>query len=83
MLTRVLARALAGGAGLRSIAPGLVAVAADEEERRVAETALGRIGSPDDVAGAIAYLARARFVTGTTIVVDGGRLLQSGGSQRA
>ena len=36
------------------------------------------IGSPDDVAGAILYLAGADFVTGTTIVVDGGRLLQSG-----
>lgn len=83
MLTRVLARALAPEVRVCGIAPGPVAVAADEEERRAAETALGRIGSPDDVAGAIAYLARARFVTGTTIVVDGGRLLQSGGSQRA
>jgi len=32
-----------------------------------------------NVAAAIVYLAGASFVTGTTIVVDGGRLLQSGG----
>jgi len=33
---------------------------------------------PDDVADAVCYLAGAGFVTGTTLVVDGGRLLQSG-----
>ena len=43
---------------------------------------LDRIGSPDDVAGAILYLAGAQFVTGTTIVVDGGRLLQTGLDQQ-
>jgi NAD(P)-dependent dehydrogenase (short-subunit alcohol dehydrogenase family) len=52
-------------------------VEADQEERRAAETLLGRIGSPDDVAEAVLYLAGADFVTGTTLVVDGGRLLQS------
>jgi pteridine reductase len=44
---------------------------------------LGRVGSPGDVAGAIVYLAGAGFVTGSTIVVDGGRLLQTGPSGRA
>jgi NAD(P)-dependent dehydrogenase (short-subunit alcohol dehydrogenase family) len=48
-------------------------------ERRAAETVLGRTGSPSDVAEAILYLAGASFVTGTTIVVDGGRLLQTVG----
>jgi NAD(P)-dependent dehydrogenase (short-subunit alcohol dehydrogenase family) len=38
---------------------------------------LGRVGSPDAVAAAVAYLAGAEFVTGTSLVVDGGRLLQS------
>ena len=59
------------------IAPGPVAVDPEQEERRAAETLLGRIGSPDDVAAAVVYLAEANFVTGTTLVVDGGRLLQS------
>lgn len=78
MLTRTLARALAPEVRVCGIAPGPVAVEPDQEVRRAAETALGRVGSSDDVAGAILYLAGAEFVTGTTIVVDGGRLLQSG-----
>ena len=75
MLTRVLARALAPDVRVCGIAPGPVAVEAGQEERRAAETVLGRIGSPEDVAEAVAYLVRAPFVTGTTLVVDGGRLL--------
>jgi pteridine reductase len=78
MLTRVLARALAPEVRVCGIAPGTVAVPPDQAERRAAETVLGRVGSPDDVAEAALYLARADFVTGTTLVVDGGRLVQSG-----
>jgi pteridine reductase len=78
MLTRVLAKALAPDVRVCGVAPGPVAVDEGQEARRAAETLLGRIGSPDDVAGAVAFLAGAGFVTGTTLVVDGGRLLQSG-----
>jgi pteridine reductase len=77
MLTRVFARALAPEVRVCGVAPGTVAVETEQLERRAAETLLGRIGSPADVADAVAYLARANFVTGTTLVVDGGRLLQS------
>jgi pteridine reductase len=75
MLTRVLARALAPDVRVCGVAPGPVAVAPEQEERRAAETLLGRVGSPEDVAGAIVYLTGADFVTGTSLVVDGGRLL--------
>jgi pteridine reductase len=75
MLTRVLARALAPDIRVCGIAPGPVAVEAGQEERRAAETVLGRIGTPEDIAEAVAYLVRAPFVTGSTLVVDGGRLL--------
>jgi NAD(P)-dependent dehydrogenase (short-subunit alcohol dehydrogenase family) len=78
MLTRVLARALAPEVRVCGVAPGTVAVDPEQEERRAAETLLGRIGSPEDVAAAVVYLAGAEFVTGTSLVVDGGRLLQSG-----
>jgi pteridine reductase len=78
MLTRVFARALAPEVRVCGIAPGPVAVPPGQEERRAAETLVGRIGSPDDVAAAVVYLAGASFVTGTSLVVDGGRLLQSG-----
>jgi pteridine reductase len=77
MLTRVLAKALAPEVRVCGVAPGPVAVASDQEPRRAAETVLGRVGSPADVAEAVAYLAGAEFVTGTSLVVDGGRLLQS------
>jgi pteridine reductase len=75
MLTRVLARALAPDVRVCGVAPGAVAVEPGQEERRAAETLLGRVGSPDDVAEAVLYLTRANFVTGTSLVVDGGRLL--------
>jgi pteridine reductase len=78
MLTRVLARALAPEARACGVAPGAVAVAPGQEERRASEASLRRVGSPDDVAEAVLYLSRAQFVTGTTLVVDGGRLLESG-----
>jgi pteridine reductase len=78
MLTRVFARALAPDVRVCGIAPGPVAVEPDQVERRAGETLLGRVGTPDDVADAVLFLAGATFVTGTTLVVDGGRLLQSG-----
>ena len=74
MLTRVLARALAPEIRVCGIAPGPVAVEPGQEERRAAETLLGRIGSPEDVAAAVLYLAGADFVTGSTLFVDGGLL---------
>ena len=64
------------------IAPGLVktdfarALWEDDErlKRRTASTPLRRIGEPDEIAGAVAYLASdaSSFMTGQTIVVDGG-----------
>jgi pteridine reductase len=74
MLTRVFARALAPDVRVCGIAPGSVAVEPDQEGRRAAETLLGRVGSPDDVANAVVFLAGAGFVTGTSLVVDGGYL---------
>jgi pteridine reductase len=81
MLTRVLARALAPDVRVCGVAPGPVAVEPGQEERRAAETLLGRVGTADDVAAAVVYLATADFVTGTSLVVDGGRLLQSARTQ--
>jgi NAD(P)-dependent dehydrogenase (short-subunit alcohol dehydrogenase family) len=73
MLTRVFARALAPDVRVCGIAPGTVAAEPEEVERRAAESLLGRIGSPEDIADAVVYLLGADFVTGTTLVVDGGR----------
>ena len=79
MLTRVLARALAPHVRVCGIAPGPVAVAPEQVERRARETLLGRVGTPADVAAAVLFLVGADFVTGSSIVLDGGRLLQSKG----
>jgi NAD(P)-dependent dehydrogenase (short-subunit alcohol dehydrogenase family) len=82
-----LCRSLAGewgpkGVRINCVAPGLVktdfarALWEDEEllKRRCATTPLRRIGEPDEIAGAVAYLGSdaSSFMTGQTIVVDGG-----------
>jgi len=47
-----------------------------ERERIVATTPLERIGSPEDIAGAVKYLLfDAPFVTGQILAVDGGRAI--------
>jgi NAD(P)-dependent dehydrogenase (short-subunit alcohol dehydrogenase family) len=50
------------------------------EEKVAAGYALRRLGVPDDIAGAVAFLASADagWITGQTLVVDGGLLLKSG-----
>ncbi len=83
MLTRVFARALAPEVRVCGIAPGPVAVEPGQEARRAGETLLGRIGTPDDVADAVLYLVGASFVTGASLVLDGGRMLQSTRLQEA
>ena len=72
-LTRIFAKALAPDVRVCGIAPGPVAVQPEDAEGRAARTLLGRVGEPQDVLDAILYLATADYVTGTTLVVDGGR----------
>jgi NAD(P)-dependent dehydrogenase (short-subunit alcohol dehydrogenase family) len=86
MLTQVCAKTW-GVEGIRvnCIAPGLIktdfARALWENpailEAQTASAALRRIGEPDEMAGAVVYFASpaASFVTGQTLVLDGGQLL--------
>jgi NAD(P)-dependent dehydrogenase (short-subunit alcohol dehydrogenase family) len=86
MLTQVLAKQW-GRDGIRvnCIAPGLIRTefsrALWENERiarsAVEESALRRIGEPDEMAGAVVHFASpsSSFTTGQTLVIDGGRLL--------
>ncbi len=79
-LTKSQALALAPEVRVNSIAPGLVLPPDDMDdealEREVSEIPLARQGSPDDVAEAVLFLARAPFVTGHLLVVDGGQTLR-------
>lgn len=76
-MTRALARAFAPEVRVNAIAPGAVLLpdAWDEATRAhfASTTPLRRIGSPDDVVQAMLYLIRADYVTGDTLLVDGGR----------
>ncbi len=82
-LTKTLAQAFArDGIRVNLVAPGLVrskmtAVTWQNPDRLVAteqQVPLARIGEPDDIAGAIMFLASplASYITGTSLVIDGG-----------
>jgi pteridine reductase len=64
---------------VNGVAPGAIAWPADgqfedaERARIVATTPLGRVGSPEDIARAVHFLACAPYVTGQILAVDGGR----------
>lgn len=70
---------------VNAIAPGTVKTRLSEiswkepedEKRTAAETSLGYVGTPEDIAGAALFLASdaSSYITGDTIVVDGGTLL--------
>jgi pteridine reductase len=78
-LTEILAKAWAPDVRVCGVAPGTVLPEpgsdADSLARAAGAAALGRVGSPDDIAEAVRYLVEAEYVTGIQLVVDGGRLL--------
>lgn len=78
-LTKSLALELGPAVRVNAVAPGAIAWPEDdqfptaERTRIVSTTPLGRIGAPEDIARVVEFLARAPFVTGQTVAVDGGR----------
>jgi NAD(P)-dependent dehydrogenase (short-subunit alcohol dehydrogenase family) len=85
-LTRQFAAELAPRVRVNGVAPGVVrthlarALWENFEEHLRQALPLGRIGEPDDIAGVIAFLASdaARWMTGQTVVVDGGAQIKPG-----
>ena len=78
-MTRALALELAPRVRVNGVAPGAIAWPEDEQfetaerGRIVATTPLGRMGTPEDIAQAVHFLACAPYVTGQILAVDGGR----------
>lgn len=85
-LTRVMSLALADhGIRVNAVAPGTIATelaakavltSEDAKKRIMSRTPMKRLGDPDEIADAVAYLASdaASYVTGEILVVDGGRM---------
>lgn len=76
-MTRSLARVLAPEVRVNGVAPGTVLLpedwdtAADERLRQT--TPLARTGTPEDVSATVIFLLESEYITGETVIVDGGR----------
>src|ERR1700744_2302351 len=90
-VTKQLALELSPGIRVNAISPGVVrtrlaeALWKDHEDPLGSPIALGRIGEPVDVAAAVAFLVSdaASWITGETMVIDGGLLLGAAQGFRA
>ncbi len=84
MMTKSLARELGPEIRVNGVSPGPILWPESGQMNQDAitdATALKRCGTPEDIAGAVAWLARdAGFVTGQIVAVDGGRSLALQGS---
>jgi 3-oxoacyl-[acyl-carrier protein] reductase len=83
-LTKTLARELASrGITVNAVAPGLIetdmtTVLSDEIRQAILQKVpLGKLGEPEDIAAAVAYLAsaEAKYITGQVLTVDGGMVM--------
>jgi NAD(P)-dependent dehydrogenase (short-subunit alcohol dehydrogenase family) len=79
-LTKSLAKALGPKVQVNAIAPGPVLLPPDLTEREKREvvdaTVLKRVGSPQDIVNSVLFLVEGSdFITGHTLLVDGGRLI--------
>lgn len=81
MMTRALAKDLGPEIRVNGVSPGAILwpekeLGEGEKQAILDRTALGRLGEPADIAGAVVYLALdAPYVTGQILAIDGGRSL--------
>jgi len=83
-LTKTLARELASrGITVNAVAPGLIetdmttVLSVEIRQNILKNVPLGKLGEPEDIAGAVAYLAsaEAKYITGQVLTVDGGMVM--------
>ena len=78
MLTKVLAKALAPEVRVNAIAPGTITMPGDPPEWEpdfIKLAPLRRTGAPRDITDVVLFLVHSQFMTGQTMVLDGGRTL--------
>jgi len=78
LLTRILAKELAPKVRVNAIAPGTITMPGDPPEWQsdfIKRAPLARTGDPQDITDAVLFIIRAEFMTGHTLVLDGGRTL--------
>ncbi len=78
MLTKCLAKALAPEVRVNAVAPGTITMSGDPSEWEadfIRRAPLHRAGTTEDVADAVSFLIHSKFLTGQTLVLDGGRTL--------
>ena len=77
-LTKSLARDLAPEITVNAVAPGAILLPSDgssNEELLLSKIPLGRLGTEADIASAVYYLSKNKYITGQILRVDGGRSL--------
>jgi len=80
MMTRILAKELAPAVRVNAIAPGTITMPGDPPEWQtdfIRRAPLQRTGRPEEIADVVLFLITAEFLTGQTLILDGGRTLFS------
>jgi pteridine reductase len=78
LMTRVLAKELAPAVRVNALAPGTITMPGDPPEWQqdfIRQAPLKRSGRPGEITDAVMFLLAAEFITGHTLVIDGGRTL--------